>query len=742
MAMKSRFQNGVKTTSTLEATGATTLSSTLDVAGASQMVGAVAVGTASAADSKAIMDMVSTTKGMLPPRMTSTQRDAIASPSTGLTIYNTTTNAMNVYNGSSWAAVGSGGGSKNYIPFPDIETNSTSGYSLGTATLTSNLPTGVPTFGSGASGNLTLSAVSSGKLAGNYSLSLASSAATTAGNFIATNAMTLDVEDQAKVLGFKFYYSPTVSASNGNWSGTSSNSFGVAIYDVTNSAWIIPAGVFNLVQSSGVGICQGTFQTPSNMTSFRMVVYNANATAGAITLLYDDFYCGPQAIAFGAVQGDDTAYTPIWGAGFGTVTNSSGYYKRLGDRLIGRATCTTGTAGAGVCSVSLPTIANLDSAKLTINNTTSNPGTLVGKYTNAEAIANAGGYIVTAPATSTSLVYCGVSEIVGTSHLTPSATGASVTASTTVFAVEFEVPIAGWSSNTIQSADTDTRVVAFYGNTSTGSQTSTGNFQQVTTYTAAFDSHAAYSAGNYTVPVSGYYQVSAAAAYASSPTTGYVGISQNSTTTATFMNGIPTTPAVAAVTGVLKCNAGDIIRVLLYQNSGGNLGYGGDTRYNFFSVNRLSGPAVVASSDSVNAEYNTVTAQSLSGSYAQNTIIFTNKVTDSNNSYNASTGIFTCPISGKYLIGGVFNYASRSWATADDFYGQVLKNGSVVKQVNFTRDAAITSPYNAEVAPIIVSCVAGDTLAIGEIHGPAGAFSLSATQSNLTCSISIARIGN
>jgi hypothetical protein len=46
--------------------------------------------------------ITSTTQGFLPPRMTSTQRDAIASPASGLVIYNTTTNLLNVYNGTMW----------------------------------------------------------------------------------------------------------------------------------------------------------------------------------------------------------------------------------------------------------------------------------------------------------------------------------------------------------------------------------------------------------------------------------------------------------------------------------------------------------------------------------------------------------------------------------------------------------------------------------------------------------------
>jgi Protein of unknown function (DUF1566) len=61
----------------------------------------VGVGTISPAAS-AQLDVNSTTKGFLPPRMDSTQRNAIASPVAGLTIYNTSINAFQCYNGTAW----------------------------------------------------------------------------------------------------------------------------------------------------------------------------------------------------------------------------------------------------------------------------------------------------------------------------------------------------------------------------------------------------------------------------------------------------------------------------------------------------------------------------------------------------------------------------------------------------------------------------------------------------------------
>jgi hypothetical protein len=53
-------------------------------------------------DPSAMLDVSSTTKGLLPPRMTSLQRDAIASPATGLTIFNTTTGCLNYSQNGNW----------------------------------------------------------------------------------------------------------------------------------------------------------------------------------------------------------------------------------------------------------------------------------------------------------------------------------------------------------------------------------------------------------------------------------------------------------------------------------------------------------------------------------------------------------------------------------------------------------------------------------------------------------------
>jgi hypothetical protein len=56
-------------------------------------------------DPRAILTLSSVTRGFLPPRMTGAQRDDISSVPAGLIVFNTTTNKINVYNGSAWESV-------------------------------------------------------------------------------------------------------------------------------------------------------------------------------------------------------------------------------------------------------------------------------------------------------------------------------------------------------------------------------------------------------------------------------------------------------------------------------------------------------------------------------------------------------------------------------------------------------------------------------------------------------------
>ena len=61
------------------------------------------------ADASAVLDLQSTEKGLLIPRLSSLDRVAITMPATGLLIYNSSDNLFQYYNGVEWVDIGSGG---------------------------------------------------------------------------------------------------------------------------------------------------------------------------------------------------------------------------------------------------------------------------------------------------------------------------------------------------------------------------------------------------------------------------------------------------------------------------------------------------------------------------------------------------------------------------------------------------------------------------------------------------------
>lgn len=57
-------------------------------------------------DASAMLDIKSSTKGLLIPRLTTIERDTLSNPAIGLMIYNATTNQFNYYDGTNWTIIG------------------------------------------------------------------------------------------------------------------------------------------------------------------------------------------------------------------------------------------------------------------------------------------------------------------------------------------------------------------------------------------------------------------------------------------------------------------------------------------------------------------------------------------------------------------------------------------------------------------------------------------------------------
>jgi hypothetical protein len=95
--------------------------------------------TSASADASSILDMTSTSKGILIPRMTTAQRTAITTPANGLLVYDVTLSGFMFYNGSVWGNVNGNGAGEWNIVGNNIYNNNTGNVGVGTSNPTARL---------------------------------------------------------------------------------------------------------------------------------------------------------------------------------------------------------------------------------------------------------------------------------------------------------------------------------------------------------------------------------------------------------------------------------------------------------------------------------------------------------------------------------------------------------------------------------------------------------------------------
>jgi hypothetical protein len=611
----------------------------------------------------------------------------------------------------------------------------TSSAGSGTHTLHYNpIPSGAP--GSPDGSITTFSATNAGRLiAGSYSLLTAASGAMTAGQGFITNAFYIDAEDTAKAMTVKFYYN---FYSGGLYQpGNSSNTFAVYIYDVTNAVWIQPAGVYgmNVSVSSGVNTpsyCTATFQTSANSTQYQLAIVAINQWQGTFGASWDDFSVGPQTAPLGVPQTDwvnDGAFqigasttAPTYGTA--TITINQRLWKREGQNMrvrwyFEKTASGTATAGSGVYLFPINASYQIDTSLFTADTGTSNSANVASPRSNMVGIG--------AGTASTTQYFSGFTSVYNSQNVTLNFvqdvnSGSGSVESTTVggganaittaaamnYVLEAVVPIVGWSSNVQMSSDTDTRSVVLVGTSASVTVSSSD-----TTLTASRDTHGGWSGSHYTVPVSGDYQISASGVCSTLFTlnvaingTNYSGGSFSTASSSGYVSsGAFIAYSLPAGTTIsLRGGAGSVTVTSLS-----------------FSIHRISGPATIAATESVNMVYNTsTTAGSASVNY-----IYTNKIRDSHNGYNVTTGKYTVPVSGFYSVCAGINSAGA--VTAD--LG-IRQNGTVIF-------------YGGEIGALTNMAVAGMwPFNAGDIIDVVPTSAVTANTSANVCYFMISRLGN
>lgn len=606
--------------------GNITASRTINVAGTTNeiCVSACAVGLADNA-------VLPGTGAVTVPIGTTAQQPCV--PVNGMFRYNSCSNAFEGYASCAWGAIGGGGSAGiNYILNPDAETD-TCGWAVyadaaGTCAVD----------GTGGCANVTFTRNTTTPLRGCADFKFAKDAVNRQGQGFSYD-FCIDNADQAQKLTISFNY----DASDADYAD---GDIRLQIYDKTNATLIRINGE-DLKGGKGKHIAQ--FQAASNSTAYRLIGHVSTTNAAAYCIFMDNVQVGPTEISTGYAGGDWICFTPTWGAGFGTVTNNAGKYRRVGDSLEILASMTVGTATASAATVSLPSGLAIDTCKLTINNASCASGNAVGEWAQSEATSDTNGYLVTAPATSTTLLYFGRSSRNTDNQLLPG-NGTDVTASSTVMSVHAKIPIAGWSSNTVQSSDLGGRYINVIGFGNNG-DTITADTENIH-FSICCDSTASWcvSGRYFASPETGCYLITGNVRFTTSINAALEIYRDTSGTGCCFtfykranFNGASN--AVQQFSVIVPLDKGALFA--LRTSTTATLCTTSTTHH--IHIVKLANPQTILETETVAARYTSNSGQSITNASIQ-TIEYEDKDFDTHNAYCTTCGVYTVPTTGTYLI--------------------------------------------------------------------------------------------
>lgn len=638
--------------------------------------GAVTIGEKATPNTKSVLDLRSTTKGFLPPRMTEAQRDAISSPPAGLLIYNTDASTLNLYDGATWGEVAGGGeGGINYITGGDAESGTT-----GFATYSDAAGT-VPVDGTGGSANITFATTPTDPLRGDNSFLITKDAINRQGQGVSYD-FTIAREDRGNTLQIDYSLEIT--------SGTyATGDLAIYIYDVTNGRLIQPSAY--QIENTGVGTNAQplTFQTNIDSVSYRLIVHTASTSALAYTVKLDSIKIGPSNTAQGPPQTDWIAYTPVVTAISGTLTNYTvqGLWRQKGDSADYKIRLVfTGSPGTWSNPLfSLPTGQVIDDTKI--------PGGSIGGYNdeNWGTAVDSGtqSYKSAArPYTTTTLImqqlFVSGSTVVLNSY-SQTSPFTWVSGDEIEFTIK-NVPIVGWSSNTVVSSSANVRpVTARYITTTAGSYGTGGAVLDFTT--KVDDSHGAVTTGaswKYTAKVPGKYRVNIG--LSPSGTNGlYAELYKNGATyarLAQYRSGA-NPPQLAGGTQI-DLLAGDYINIVVFSETA-TTSLATSSHLNFIDIAKIDGPSQIQAGNLVVARYTTAAGQSTNGTGSATLIDFGTKDFDLLNSVTTGASWkFTAPAPGYYeMCAMVLLSATTGWADTEAMEVTIYKNGSAHQRISY-----------------------------------------------------------
>ncbi len=388
-----------------------------------QSVGINATG--DAPNSKAILDLSSTSKGFLPPRMTFLEKAAITSPPAGLMIWCTncgTYGELQVYNGTIWTNL-TGGAASGSVP-------------------------GAPTIGTASAGNAQASVSFTAPVSNGGSTITSYTATSNPGNITKTLSQagsgTITVTGLTNGIAYTF----TVKATNANGTGAAS--------DPSNSVTPanVPGAPTGVSATAGNAQASVSFTAPASNGGSAITSYTATSTPGSFTGTLTQAGSGTKTVT-GLTNGTAYTFTVKATNAIGTGAASAASNSVTYAIVPGAPTISTATAGNAQASVSFIAPASNGGSTITSYTATSTPGSFTGTLNQAASgtiivtgLTNGTAYTFTVKATNAAGTGAAsaASNSVTPATVPGAPTGVSATAGNAQATVSFTAPASNGGS--------------------------------------------------------------------------------------------------------------------------------------------------------------------------------------------------------------------------------------------------------------------------------------------------------
>lgn len=650
-------------------------------------------------NSKAVIDIQSTTKGVLFPRMTTTERDAIGSPPNGLLVFNTTDQQFQYYDtvDVAWIPIGvSSGGTAdpNYILFP---------VALEDPLTTPDYPwrlyndtTAVPDNGTGGTAAITLVRNTTTPLNPLGDFEVAKAGVSAQGSGFSTD-FTIDRRHLGRVLQVSF----DAMLKGGTYTAGAIRVY--LIQDPTGTPVVIePVNTTLQLGLSDVKVKHiASFQTAIDVTSYRLCIHVYGSDTNSWTISYTNFKVWEPIANYGAIITDWTSYTPTFTALSGS-SNVNFKWRRVGGsiQILGFASFTTASGSAQAFTLPSGLTSKTDQASTTI----------IGTAARGANIANNSGFCLAID--SDNKIYLGGYLGVANNPLTNSA----FLGNNESLSIELIVPISGWGSNMALSSNAgDGRSVeaVVTGITSHSVTTTSG----IVFNTISRDTHGAIvlSSGTgttFTAPVSGLYQIIGSGLVVDSNDNIFARVDSTTLYAIGYSSSIG---AGAVISGSVYMNAGQVLRIVFASTktfTGTNAS---------LSITKVGASSqIIAPVETVACHYYSTSGQAIGN---DTKVLFPTKIHDTHNAW--ASGTFTAPMSGWYsvVVNGVLDTNTLSNV-------KIRKNSTYYTVMSFSTNRG-TSAIN-------LYLLAGETI---ESHFTASVVTTDLATTAYVNSISIARVG-